>query len=86
MRWIVAGGARDTESGEVARRVTGGIAPGDDLTSTNEQLGERAHACAGNSDEVNGATVGGIEKSHLRRRNIGAADIALKCVAKREFG
>ena len=40
----------------------GGVASRDRDSSPSEQLGERAHAGAGDSDEMNWATVGGIEK------------------------
>jgi hypothetical protein len=64
----VASAHRDAEPAKVARGITGRITAGDDRPSPYEQLGQRAHACAGDSDEVNRPAIGAIEKRHVRRR------------------
>ena len=66
----------DAESREIGRGVGIRIATSDTYSSSHEQLGERAHPRAGNTDEMNGARIGRIEKRHSRiiasaRRRIG---------------
>jgi hypothetical protein len=63
----VTGADGDPETREIASRVAGGIASGDARTTPNEELGERAHAGTGYTDEVNRPAVGGIEERHLER-------------------
>ena len=67
-RGIVASAHRDAETTKVARGITGRIAASHDCPSPHEQLGQRAHAGAGDSDEVNRPAIGEIEKGHVRRR------------------
>ena len=57
----------DAKSAEISRRIAGRITARHAHASTHEQLGERAHAGAGYSDEVNGARVGRIDERHHGR-------------------
>src|SRR5688500_8688033 len=62
--WVVASAHGDAKPAEVARRIAGCITARHAHTSTHEQLGEGAHAGAGYSDEVDGASVRGIYERH----------------------
>jgi hypothetical protein len=43
------------------------VAPRDLHSAPHEELGESAHACAGDAHEVDGSWVRGIEEWHVRR-------------------
>jgi hypothetical protein len=64
VRGIVARLYDDSELLERIVLVGAGIAPGDGDPSSSEQLGECAHPCAGDADEVDGAMIVCVEKCH----------------------
>jgi hypothetical protein len=63
---VVSGAHVDPEPSEVAGGVASRIAPGNDDAAPHEQLGQCAHPSAGDTDEVNGAAVGGVYERHRR--------------------
>src|SRR6185437_7326333 len=61
---IVARCDGNSEPLEVASAVGIRIAAGDDDSSSSQQLGERAHPCAGDADKVDWAGIVYVEKCH----------------------
>ena len=57
----------DPESPQIGGAVGVGITPSDADAATHEQLGERAHAGAGDAHEMDRTRIGGIQKLHGRR-------------------